>query len=111
MKQQKNGDRIVFQSLAMIMQFGLNMLVPICMLSAVGIWLDGRLGTSCFTIILFVVGALAGGQNIYRMARRICDDSEMDGRSEKKPDRDGAKENGSEKGGFYEDNGDAQKGE
>ena len=71
MKQQKDNDRIIYQSLAMVMQFGLNMLVPICIMSALGIWIDGKLGTSWVTIVLFVVGAIAGGQNIYHMAKRI----------------------------------------
>ena len=71
MRKQKGDDRIVFRSLAMITQFGLNMLVPICAMSALGVWLDGKLGTSWITILLFAVGAAAGGQNVYRMARRI----------------------------------------
>ena len=72
MKRRKEDERIVYQSLAMITQFGLNMIVPICMMSAVGVWLDRKLGTSWITILFFVVGAIAGGQNIYRMARRMC---------------------------------------
>mgnify|MGYP001093000700 CR=1 FL=1 len=72
MKQRKGDERIVFQSLAMITQFGLNMIVPICMMSALGGWLDGKLGTSWLTILFFVIGAVAGGQNVYRMARRMC---------------------------------------
>lgn len=53
------------------MQFGINMLVPIGMLSALGIWLDGRFHTSFWTILLFFVGAIAGGQNVYRMAKSV----------------------------------------
>lgn len=74
MKRQKGEERIVYQSLAMIMQFGLNMIVPICMMSALGVWLDRKLGTSFLTIVLFAVGAVAGGQNIYRIARGMCRD-------------------------------------
>lgn len=59
------------QSLAMVMQFGLNMLVPICIMTALGIWLDRKLGTSWITVLLFVMGAVAGAQNIYRMARSL----------------------------------------
>ena len=72
MKRQKGDERIVYQSLAMIMQFGLNMIVPICMMSALGVWLDRKLDTSFLTIVLFIVGAVAGGQNIYRIARHMC---------------------------------------
>lgn len=77
MKRRKNNSRVVGQSIAMVMQFGLNMIVPIGMMSALGIWLDRKLGTSFLTIVLFAVGAVAGGQNIYRLAKGIC--REQDG--------------------------------
>ena len=66
-------DKSVYRSLVLITQFGLNMLVPIGMMSAAGIWLDGRLGTWHWTILLFFVGAIAGGQNVFRMAKKIYD--------------------------------------
>lgn len=77
-KRRRDDSRIVMQSLAMVMQFGLNMIVPICMMTALGIWLDGKLGTSWITIALFAVGAVAGGQNIYRMARNLYGDEGQD---------------------------------
>ena len=73
-------DKTVFQSLAMITQFGLNMIVPIGFLTAEGIWLDRQFQTGWITIVLFFIGAIAGGQNVYRMARRIFSDN---GTSEK----------------------------
>ncbi len=78
MKKQKDDTRIVFRSVAMIMQFGLNMIVPIGMMSALGVWLDKRLDTSFVTIVLFMVGAVAGAQNIYRMVKNICADEKQD---------------------------------
>lgn len=66
-------DKSVYRSMILITQFGINMLVPICALSALGIWLDGRYHTSFWTILLFFVGAAAGAQNIYRMAKSIYD--------------------------------------
>ncbi len=79
MKRRKGEERIVYQAMAMVMQFGLNMIVPICMMSALGIWLDRKLGTSYLTILFFVLGAVAGGQNVYRMVRRMCGGEEQDG--------------------------------
>lgn len=73
---QKHNSRYgksVYRSIILITQFGINMLVPICMMSALGIWLDNRYGTSFWTILLFFVGAIAGGQNIYRMAKKVYD--------------------------------------
>ncbi len=61
MKYQKE----VYRSLTMIMQFGINMLVPIFMCTFLGIFLDKLLHTSFLVIILFFMGALAGFRNIY----------------------------------------------
>ena len=75
-KRKDHYDKGVYRSFALVMQFGINMLVPICMMSALGIFLDRKLGTSYIMIILFFVGAIAGGQNIYRMAKRIYEEPE-----------------------------------
>lgn len=64
-------NRTVWQSLALISQFGIMMLVPIGMMFSLGYWLDEKLGTHIFTIVLFVVGVLAGFGNIFRLARKI----------------------------------------
>ena len=71
MKRRKGIDNSVAQSLAMVMQFGINMLVPICLMSALGVWLDNKFDTSFWMILLFIVGAVAGGQNVYRMAKQV----------------------------------------
>ncbi len=78
-------DKSVYRSLVLITQFGINMLVPIGMMSALGIWLDKKYDTVCWTILLFFVGAIAGGQNVYRMAKRVyaAEDKE-NGDAEKK---------------------------
>jgi F0F1-type ATP synthase assembly protein I len=74
----KSYEKSVYRSFAMIVQFGLNMLVPICAMSALGIFLDRKLGTSYIMVILFFVGALAGAQNIYRMAKNIFESGDDD---------------------------------
>jgi F0F1-type ATP synthase assembly protein I len=47
------------------------MLVPIFMCAFLGIFLDKKLGTSYWMVILFFVGALAGFRNVYRLAKKI----------------------------------------
>ncbi len=89
-ERRKAENRVVIQSLAMVMQFGLNMIVPICMTTALGVWLDGKLGTSWITIVLFAAGAVAGGQNIYRMARGLYSDGGRDTEPGKSCGEDGA---------------------
>ena len=64
-------NRSVYQALMMIGQFGINMLVPVFICSFLGMFLDEKLGTDFLIVILFFVGALAGGWNVFRFARRI----------------------------------------
>ena len=49
----------------MISQCGINMIVPIFLMSGFGLWLDRRLGTSYWMVVLFFVGAIAGFRNVY----------------------------------------------
>ena len=64
----------VMRSFSMITQFTIHMLVPICMCSYVGYLLDKKIGTSFCFVILFFVGALAGGRNVYLLAQKISDE-------------------------------------
>lgn len=64
-------NRSVFQALSMIGQFGINMLVPVFICAFLGMFLDKKLGTSYFVIILFFVGAVAGFRNIYMFSKKI----------------------------------------
>ncbi|MCR5655072.1 MAG: AtpZ/AtpI family protein [Lachnospiraceae bacterium] len=58
----------------MVTQFGINMIVPIVACTLLGAFLDRKLGTNFFAIVLFILGALAGGRNVYRFAKRILDE-------------------------------------
>lgn len=62
-------QRKVFQALTLILQFGLNMLVPIAMCMVLGIWLDEKYDIPWIIVLLFFVGALAGFTNIFKMAK------------------------------------------
>lgn len=100
MRHPRDEERIVYQSLAMITQFGLNMIVPVCIMSGLGIWLDRKFGTSFWTILLFAVGAVAGGQNIYRIAKKMCggEDALKNAPNGKKGTAGSGKENRDEQG-------------
>ncbi len=88
----------VYHALAMITQFGINMLVPIFLCSFLGIYLDGKFGTSFWMVLLFFVGALAGFRNVYLFAKRVSDiKNERDtkyGRKTAPPDGSGRREDG-----------------
>ena len=76
MKQRKDDKKKTVQMLSLITQLGLVMLVSIGMTTALGVWLDKKLGTSFITIVLFFLGAVAGGQAVYRMIKQTFDDDE-----------------------------------
>lgn len=67
MKYKKN----VYQSFAMVMQFGLNMIVPILMCTMLGVYVGKKYDMLFIVVPLFVIGALAGFRNIYVMAKKI----------------------------------------
>lgn len=67
MKYRKN----VYQSFAMVMQFGFNMIVPILMCTMLGVYIGKKYDMMFIVAPLFVIGALAGFHNIYRMAKKI----------------------------------------
>lgn len=66
----KNNKK-VFQMLTLIMQFGLNMIVPIFMCTLFGAWLGKRYDMPFLSVLFFIIGALAGFTNIFKMAKKI----------------------------------------
>lgn len=62
----------------MVIQFGLNMLVPIVMCTLLGVWIGEKSGIKIITVPLFLMGALAGFRNIFIMAKRIYQDNDKD---------------------------------
>ena len=82
MKKKNNNE--VFQSLAMVTQFGINMIVPILACTLFGAWLGEKTGLSWLTLPLFAVGALAGMRNIFVLARKIYQPGKQDERAHPK---------------------------
>lgn len=83
----------VYRSLAQIMQFGINMLVPIFLCTFLGIYIDRWLHTSFVVIIMFFLGAAAGARNVYRFAKNIYDkpSGEQYSSYDNTPDKDKSK--------------------
>lgn len=76
MNGKKQNHTQVYQSLALITQFGITMLVPIGLCSFLGWYLDDKLGTDYLFVVLFFVGALAGFQSIFILARKVYERKE-----------------------------------
>lgn len=70
--------RSVFQAFTMVIQFGVNMIVPIVMCTLFGVWLENKFHMPIITVPLFLMGALAGFRNIFIMAKKIYQDDKKE---------------------------------
>lgn len=87
--------RSVYRSLALITQFGINMLVPIFLCVMAGIYIGEKCSIDWITIPLFAIGALAGFRNIFIMAKKIYSEpSSKDTSVPRGRHRDGEKDSG-----------------
>lgn len=66
----------VLQSLVLVTQFGISMLVPILLCTLLGVWIGGKFNIPIITVPLFVIGALAGFRNVYIMAKKTYEDKD-----------------------------------
>ena len=74
-KQQKRKQRNEQgQAYTYILQFSINMIVPIFACTFFGYYLDTKLGTSFLVIIGFFFGALSGITSIFRISRKMLRD-------------------------------------
>lgn len=81
MKYRKN----VYQAFTMVLQFGLNMIVPILMCTMLGVYIGKKFDMMFIVVPLFIIGALAGFRNIYVMAKKIFEqESDRDTKNVKK---------------------------
>lgn len=66
----KVNNREVIESFSMVLQFGINMITPIVMCIALGVWIGDKYNMDWIVIPLFFVGALAGYNSIFRMVQK-----------------------------------------
>lgn len=60
----------------MVLQFGINMIVPIGLCTIIGVWIGEKFDMDWIVIPLFFVGALAGYNSIYRMVKGFLKDKD-----------------------------------
>lgn len=87
MKQRGDDRKKTFQTFSLITQIGLVMIVAIGMTTALGVWLDRKLGTSFITVIMFFLGAAGGCQGVYRIVKQIFKDEDEKNDTISKKDR------------------------
>ena len=75
-RRRPTDNKKTFQTLALVTQLGLTMVVAIGMTSALGIWLDKRFGTSWITVVRCVLGTAAGLQSVWRMIKKLYSEEE-----------------------------------
>ena len=75
-----SGKGSPYRNIVLISQIGINMLVPVFICVAVGVWLDNRFHT-WFTLPLLILGIAAGARNAYALA---MDTIRMDEKRRKK---------------------------
>lgn len=68
MKKVNNSE--IVESFSMVLQFGLNMITPIVMCIALGVWIGDKYNMDWIVIPLFFIGALAGFNSIFRMVKK-----------------------------------------
>jgi len=66
----KVNNKEIVESFSMVLQFGLNMLTPIVMCIALGVWIGDKYDMDWIVIPLFFAGALAGYNSIFRMVKK-----------------------------------------
>ena len=66
----KVNNREIVESFSMVLQFGINMLVPIVMCIAVGVWIGDKYNMDWIVIPFFFMGALAGYTSIFKMVKK-----------------------------------------
>lgn len=80
--------RSVFAAFTMIIQFGLNMLVPIVICTLLGVYIGKKYNMPVITVFLFIIGALAGFRSIFVMAKRFYQNDTDVRQEDNRTDRD-----------------------
>ena len=80
----KINKREITESFSMVLQFGLNMIIPIAMCIGLGVWLGDKYDMDWIVIPLFFVGALAGYTSIFKMVKQYL--TKLNKRTKKEKD-------------------------
>lgn len=72
-----NYKKSVYTTFAMISQVGISMVVPILLCTYAGVWLEDKFDFP-WTVIMIVVGVLAGVRNVIALVKRMKQITEED---------------------------------
>lgn len=77
----KKGN--VLRNFALITQLSLNIIVPTLICLFIGMWIDRTFNTSCWAVVLLILGVLGGGRSAYGIAMNSL---RMDEEQQEKPE-------------------------
>ena len=83
----KKENRQIMESVAMILQFGISMLVPIFLCTFIGIRIGRKFDILWIVIPFFFLGACAGFTSIYKMSKKFWDQDGRGGKKDVKKDQ------------------------
>ena len=64
------NKKSIFKTLSLVSQLGFSMIAPIVICVWFGVWLEKKIDFP-FTIIMIIVGILAGARNVYALAMQV----------------------------------------
>ena len=73
----------ITETFSMVLQFGLNMIIPIAMCIALGVWIGDKYNMDWIVIPLFFIGALAGYTSIFKMVKQYLKKTDKRAKKEK----------------------------
>lgn len=66
----KIDNKEIVDVISMLFQFGINMIVPIIICIALGIWIGNRYQMEWVVVPFFFMGAIAGYTSIFKMVKK-----------------------------------------
>ena len=82
----RKDNKQVIEALSMVLQFGLNMIVPIFACTFLGIWIGNYFNITWLVIPFFFIGALSGFTSINKLSKRLMKDEKKEGKNHVKKD-------------------------
>ena len=73
----------ITETFSMVLQFGLNIIIPIAMCIALGVWIGDKYNMDWIVIPLFFIGALAGYTSIFKMVKQYLKKTDKRAKKEK----------------------------
>ncbi|MCR4695457.1 MAG: AtpZ/AtpI family protein [Pseudobutyrivibrio sp.] len=88
MKDKKKDNRLIANSLVLVLQFGINVIVPIMMCTILGYFISQRLKSKAFTIIGILIGIVAAFNGAYRMVKVYLKNPESPGQIKRRQEEE-----------------------